>query len=102
MINEQGVFVQEPGKRGEICVRGPRLMNGYHGNPKATADSFIDGWLKTGDIGRFDKHGRIFIVDRQKVWHTNSSNMARRSFRLILSSFARISSRVDQPSVFPK
>lgn len=82
-------------------MRGPRLMNGYHENPKATADSFIDGWLKTGDIGRVDKQGRIFIVDRQKVWHPNPSNMARRPFRLILRPFARISSRVNQPSVFP-
>lgn len=64
-------------------MRGPRLMNGYHGNPKATADSFIDGWLKTGDIGRVDKQGRIFIVDRQKVWH--SSNMPCRPFGLILN-----------------
>lgn len=44
-------------------------MNGYLGNPKASADSFIDGWLKTGDVGKVDKQGRIFIVDRQKVRH---------------------------------
>lgn len=50
-------------------MRGPRLMNGYLGNPKASADSFIDGWLKTGDVGTVDKQGRIFIVDRQKVRH---------------------------------
>jgi long-subunit acyl-CoA synthetase (AMP-forming) len=42
-------------------------MSGYLGNPKANADTFIDGWLKTGDIGAIDKQGRIFIVDRQKV-----------------------------------
>lgn len=51
-------------------MRGPRLMNGYLGNAKASADSFIDGWLKTGDVGTVDKLGRIFIVDRQKVSHT--------------------------------
>ena len=42
-------------------------MNGYLGNQRATADSFFDGWLKTGDVGTVDKHGRIFVVDRQKV-----------------------------------
>ena len=42
-------------------------MNGYLGNVKATADSFVDGWLKTGDIGTVDKHGKIFVVDRSKV-----------------------------------
>ena len=44
-------------------------MSGYLGNPKASADSFVDGWLKTGDVGTVDKLGRIFIVDRQKVSH---------------------------------
>ncbi|KAG8526575.1 uncharacterized protein KY384_008776 [Bacidia gigantensis] len=67
LINSRGIFVQEAGKRGEICVRGPRLMNGYLGNAKASADSFIDGWLKTGDVGTVDKYGKIFIVDRQKA-----------------------------------
>ena len=42
-------------------------MNGYLGNARATADSFVDGWLKTGDIGTVDKHGKIFVVDRSKV-----------------------------------
>ena len=48
-------------------MRGPRLMSGYLGNVKASAESFIDGWLKTGDVGTIDKQGRIFIVDRKKV-----------------------------------
>ena len=48
-------------------MRGPRLMNGYLGNPKASAEAFVDGWLKTGDVGTVDKQGRIFVVDRQKV-----------------------------------
>lgn len=68
-------------------MRGPRLMNGYLGNPKASGDSFIDGWLKTGDIGRVDKQGRIFIVDRQKV--RNPSSMACSLYEFILKSFAR-------------
>ena len=48
-------------------MRGPRLMSGYLGNKRATADSFVDGWLKTGDVGTFDSNGKIFVVDRQKV-----------------------------------
>lgn len=81
-------------------MRGPRLMNGYYGNPKASADSFIDGWLKTGDIGRVDKQGRIFIVDRQKVWHP--SNIACRPSGLILRSSGRISSRVKPAFSLPQ
>lgn len=73
-------------------MRGPRIMNGYLGKPKASADSFIDGWLKTGDIGKVDKQGRIFIVDRQKVWQP--SRMDCSPSELILRSSARISSRV--------
>lgn len=48
-------------------MRSPRLMSGYLGNARATAESFVDGWLKTGDVGTIDRHGRIFVVDRQKV-----------------------------------
>ncbi len=55
-----------PGERGEICLRGPQLMAGYWQQPQATADSFIDGALRTGDIGRVDADGYVFIVDRLK------------------------------------
>ena len=71
LVNDHGVFITEPGRKGEICVRGPRLMNGYLGNTKATKEAFIDEWLKTGDVGTVDKAGRIYIVDRQKVGFMN-------------------------------
>ena len=67
LVTGRGTLVPEPGKKGEICVRSPRLMSGYLGNARATSESFVDGWLKTGDVGRIDRHGRIFVVDRQKV-----------------------------------
>ena len=54
------------GTRGEICARGPQLMKGYWNRPGATEDTFIDGALKTGDIGYLDKDGYLFIVDRMK------------------------------------
>jgi fatty-acyl-CoA synthase len=59
----QPVGALEPG---EICVRGPLVMAGYHGKPEQTAEAFAGGWLHTGDIGRFDRHGFLHIVDRKK------------------------------------
>ena len=54
------------GEVGELLIRGPNITPGYWNKPEATADSFVDGWLKTGDAARFDEEGFIYIVDRWK------------------------------------
>ncbi len=54
------------GEPGEICVAGPLLAAGYWNKPSATAETFRDGWLHTGDIARVDDDGFLFIVDRVK------------------------------------
>jgi acyl-CoA synthetase (AMP-forming)/AMP-acid ligase II len=56
-----------PGETGELWLRGPQVMRGYRGNPAAT-DATVgpDGWLRTGDLCRFDDDGYLFVVDRLK------------------------------------
>ncbi|HEV2778201.1 MAG TPA: AMP-binding protein [Actinophytocola sp.] len=55
-----------PGERGEVCIRGPQVMAGYHNRPHDTAEVLVDGWLRTGDIGILDDDGYLSIVDRKK------------------------------------
>ncbi len=59
--NELGI-----GEIGEICVRGPQVMRGYWNRPEETAQVMIGDWLRTGDIGRMDENGFVYIEDRKK------------------------------------
>ena len=54
------------GEVGELCVKGPGVMTCYYNDPKATEETLVDGWLRTGDMARQDEDGFYFLVDRKK------------------------------------
>ncbi|MCP3986195.1 MAG: acyl--CoA ligase [bacterium] len=55
-----------PGEVGEIWFRGPHLIRGYWNRPEATAETIVDGWLRSGDLGTLDEEGFIYVQDRAK------------------------------------
>jgi fatty-acyl-CoA synthase len=65
LLGEDGNPVPQ-GEVGEICVSGPLLSGGYWHLPEATAETFRDGWMHTGDLAREDEDGFWYIVDRTK------------------------------------
>jgi long-chain acyl-CoA synthetase len=54
------------GEVGELWIRGPNIVKGYWNKPEATAETFTDGWLHSGDVARLDEEGFVYIVDRAK------------------------------------
>ncbi len=63
---EDGVTVLPPNTVGELWARGPMIVRGYWNKPEATAQTFVNGWVRTGDLARLDDEGFLFIVDRAK------------------------------------
>lgn len=66
LIDGNGETLTEMESVGELCLKGPALMNCYYNNPEATAEAMVDGWLLTGDIARRDADGFYWLVDRKK------------------------------------
>jgi fatty-acyl-CoA synthase len=83
----------EPGAPGEICVRGPLVMQGYLNKPEQTAEATEHGWLHTGDVGRFDDEGFLYIVDRKKdMVVTGGFNVFPREVEDVISTHPAVAS----------
>ena len=63
---DDGVSDMKVGEIGELAIRSPNVMKGYHNMPTETANTLREGWLFTGDIARMDEDGYFYIVDRKK------------------------------------
>ena len=65
IVDDNGVEVTL-GEAGEVVVRGPNVTNGYLNRPEETSAAFRRGWFHTGDIGRMDEEGFMYLLDRKK------------------------------------
>ena len=73
------------GETGEILMRGPSIMKGYFRNEEKTAETLRNGWLHTGDIGRFDDEGFLYFIDRKKdIIKTGGENVSSQEVEGIL------------------
>lgn len=66
IVGSDGVTEQPVGEVGELWARGPMIVRGYWNAPEETAQTFVDGWVRTGDLARLDEEGFCTIVDRAK------------------------------------
>jgi acyl-CoA synthetase (AMP-forming)/AMP-acid ligase II len=73
------------GAVGEICCRGPAVFAGYHDNPEATAKALRGGWFHTGDLGRLDERGLLYITGRESdMYISGGSNVYPREVEEVL------------------
>ena len=84
------------GPDGEILLRGPNVFMGYYKDAAATQDTLIDGWLHSGDLGRFDEDGFLTIVGRKKdiIITSGGKNIAPRNIEAALKNLELVGDAV--------
>ena len=92
-----------PGEEGEVVARGPKVCAGYLDDPEATARAFRNGWFHTGDIGRFDEDGYLYIVDRLKdMIRSGGENVASSEIEAVIHEFPAVSETAVVGAPHPK
>ena len=87
-----------PGEVGELWMRGPGMMLGYYGKPEANAESFREGWFRTGDLVRQDAQGFFYIVGRAKdMIRRSAENIAAREVEAVLRTHPDVREAVVVP-----
>lgn len=91
ILDEQGKECA-PGEAGEILVKGPSVTSGYWSRPDETRSAFIDdGWLRTGDVGRIDVDGFLWLIDRKKdMYISGGENIYPAEIESVLAGFPAI------------
>jgi long-chain acyl-CoA synthetase len=88
---EDGVTEMKLGEQGELCIKGPQVMKGYHNMPTETANTLRDGWLYTGDIAKVDADGYFYIVDRKKeLMKPSGYQVWPREVEEVISSYPKV------------
>ena len=92
LLDDGGVDVRV-GDMGEVCVRGPAVMAGYWEDPEATEEVLEEGWLHTGDVGRVDELGYLYLLDRKKdLIVSGGSNIYPREVEEVLLTYPGVAS----------
>jgi acyl-CoA synthetase (AMP-forming)/AMP-acid ligase II len=90
VVDDQGNFLG-PGQVGEIVLRGPKVATRYYEAPKETEEAFKNGWFHTGDIGKIDEEGYIYILDRKKdMIKSGGENIASIEIDSILYEYPKV------------
>lgn len=91
MIADENGKPVEQGEPGELCVKGPAILKGYYKKPEANAESFRDGWFRTGDMFRQDERGFFYIVGRFKdMVRRSGENIAAREVEAVLRTLPQV------------
>jgi malonyl-CoA/methylmalonyl-CoA synthetase len=76
----------EPGRIGELWLKGPGITPGYWRKPKETQETFVDGWFRTGDLGRVDGEGYYYITDRLKhIIISGGENVSAKEVEMVIN-----------------